>query len=191
MKKKSPSQSAFLNRRVLIGLAVFLSGICLALAGLGTLSNASRQSKQPAQRSLGKSAAAPKSSHSFSHAAGGRDVQYSPADNDGRFRYMIQFAEKGMMHRQTRAPGERFQVNSPQAQTLRAAVMREQAGHIQTMNRALGHDLNVSHYFLMGHSGVAARLTPEEAQAVRGLPGIKSVERERLYHTTTFRSPEF
>ena len=49
----------------------------------------------------------------------------------------------------------------------------------------------MSHYFLMSHSGIAARLTPEEAQAVRGLPGIKSVERERLYHTTTFRSPEF
>ena len=43
----------------------------------------------------------------------------------------------------------------------------------------------------MTHSGIAARLTPEEAQTVRGLPGIKSVERERLYHTTTFRSPEF
>ena len=43
----------------------------------------------------------------------------------------------------------------------------------------------------MSHSGIAAGLTPEEAQAVRGLPGIKSVERERLYHTTTFRSPEF
>ena len=43
----------------------------------------------------------------------------------------------------------------------------------------------------MTHSGIAARLTPEEAQAVRGSPGIKSVERERLYHTTTFRSPEF
>jgi hypothetical protein len=192
MKKKSPSQSAFLNRRVLIGLAVFLSGICLALAGLGTLSSASRQSRQTAQRSLGKSPAATKSSsHSLSHAAGGRDVQYSPADNDGRFRYMIQFSEKGMVQRQTRARGERFQANSPQAQTLRAAVMREQTGHIQAMTRALGHELNVSHYFLVTHSGVAARLTPEEAQTVRALPGIKSVERERLYHVMTFRSPEF
>ena len=192
MKKKSPSQSAFLNPRVLIGLAIFLSGICLALAGLGTFANASRQSKQTAQRSGGKSATAPNSSsHSFSHATGGRNVQYSPADKDGRFRYMIQFTEKGMLHRQTRAPGQRFEANSPQAQTLRAAVMREQAGHIQAMNRALGHELNVSHYFLMTHSGIAAHLTPEEAQAVRGLPGIKSVERERLYHTTTFRSPEF
>ena len=43
MKKKSPSQSAFLSLRVLIGLAVFLSGICLALAGLGTFSNAQKR----------------------------------------------------------------------------------------------------------------------------------------------------
>ena len=191
MKKKSPSQSAFLNLRVLIGLAVFLSGICLALAGLGTFANASRQSKQTAQRSGGKSPAAKSSSHSFSHATGGRNVEYSPADNHGRFRYMIKFTENGMLQRQTRAPGQRFQTNSPQAQTLRAQVMTEQANHIQAMNRALGHEVNVSHYFLVTHSGIAARLTPEEAQAVRGLPGIKSVERERLYHTTTFRSPEF
>ena len=114
----------------------------------------------------------------------------SPADNDGRFRYMIKFTEKGMLHRQTRG-GQRLQMNSPQAQTLRAQVMTEQANHIQAMNRALGHGVDVSHYFLVTHSGIASRLTPEEAQTVRGLPGIKSVERERLYHTTTFRSPEF
>jgi subtilisin family serine protease len=189
MKKKSPSQSAF---RVLIGLAVFLSGICLALAGLGTFSNASRQSKQLTQRSGGKSTTAAKSSsHSFSHAAGGRDVDYSPADQNGRFRYMIKFTENGMLQRQTRVHGQRFEANTPQAQTLRAQVMREQANHIQAITRALGHGLDVSHYFLVTHSGVAARLTPEEAQTVRGLPGIKSVERERMYHTTTFRSPEF
>jgi len=104
---------------------------------------------------------------------------------------MIQFSEKGMLQRQTRPAGQRFQVNTPRAQALRAQVMREQANHIQAMNRALRRELNVSHYFLVTHSGIAARLTPEEAQAVRGLPGIKSVERERLYHTTTFRSPEF
>ena len=69
--------------------------------------------------------------------------------------------------------------------------MSEQADHIQAMNQALRRELNVSHYFLVTQSGIAARLTPEEAQAVRGLPGIKSVERERLYHATTFRSPEF
>src|SRR5262245_29519509 len=189
MKKKSGSQSAFLNLRILIGLAIFLSGICLALAGLGTFSNASRQSTA---RPGVKSAAAPKaSSHSFVHATGRRNAQYTSADQDGRFRYMIQFSEKGMLQRQTRPAGQRFQVNTPRAQALRAQVMREQANHIQAMNRALRRELNVSHYFLVTHSGIAARLTPEEAQAVRRLTGIKSVERERLYHTTTFRSPEF
>jgi subtilisin family serine protease len=189
MKKKSPSQSAFLNRRVLIGLAVFLSGICLVLAGLGTFakSNAQSQSKRSTKAPAAKSAA----HTSFSHNPGAGHVQLSSADKDGRFRYMIQFTQKGMLQRQTRAPGQRFQMNAPQAQTLRAQVMREQADHIQAMNRALGHELNVSHYFLVTHSGIAARLTPEEAQTVRGLPGIKSVERERMYHTTTFRSPEF
>ncbi|HEU0274383.1 MAG TPA: S8 family serine peptidase [Candidatus Udaeobacter sp.] len=184
MKKKSAAQSAFLNPRILIGLAIFLSGVCLALAGLGTFSKTSR--------SRAKSAAAIKSStHSITHARGGRNIEYSPADKDGRFRYMIQFTENGMLHRQTRSQGQHFQMNTPQSQTLRAQVMAEQAGHIQAMTRALGHGLNVSHYFLVTHSGVAASLTPEEAQTIRGVPGIKSVERERLYHTTTFRSPEF
>ena len=159
-----------------MGLIVLLSGVCLALAGLGTFSNASRQSKQSTSRPGGKSSA----SHSFSHAQGARNVQYSPADNQGRFRYMIKFAENGMLQRQTRTNGQHFQANTPQAQALRAQVMKEQADHIQAMNRALGHDLNVSHYFLVTHSGIAARMTPEEAQAVRALPGIQSIERERV-----------
>src|ERR1043165_5310046 len=138
MKKKSPSQSAFLNLRVLIGLAVFLSGICLALAGLGTFSSPKSvrsQSKNTTPRLGGKSS----STTSFSHAPAARNPEYPPADNDGRFRYMIQFAEKGILQRQTRVPGQRFQANTPQAQTLRTQIMSEQSNHIQSMGRALGH----------------------------------------------------
>jgi hypothetical protein len=43
MKKKSASQFAFFNLRVLIGLFVFLDGVFLALLGFGTFSNASAQ----------------------------------------------------------------------------------------------------------------------------------------------------
>jgi hypothetical protein len=43
MKKKSASQFAFFNLRVLIGLFVFLAGVFLALLGFGTFSNASAQ----------------------------------------------------------------------------------------------------------------------------------------------------
>src|SRR5215475_2007581 len=38
MKKKSASRSAFFNLRVLIGVFVVLTGVFLALAGLGTFS---------------------------------------------------------------------------------------------------------------------------------------------------------
>src|SRR6516162_8466749 len=44
MQKKSASQSAFFNLRVLLGLALALAGIFLALLGLGAFSNASAQS---------------------------------------------------------------------------------------------------------------------------------------------------
>jgi hypothetical protein len=43
MKKKSASQFAFFNLRVLIGLFVFLAGVFLALLGFGMFSNASAQ----------------------------------------------------------------------------------------------------------------------------------------------------
>ena len=43
MKKKSTSQPAFFNLRVLIGLAVVLAGVFLALLGLGGSSNAFAQ----------------------------------------------------------------------------------------------------------------------------------------------------
>jgi hypothetical protein len=46
MKKKSASRSAFFNLRVLIGLLVLLSGVFLALAGLGTFSAQAQQKKK-------------------------------------------------------------------------------------------------------------------------------------------------
>ena len=45
MKKKSSSQSAFFNLRVLIGLFVFLAGVFLALLGSGAFSNVFAQTK--------------------------------------------------------------------------------------------------------------------------------------------------
>src|SRR5450755_3238074 len=51
MKKKSASQSAFFNLRVLIGLFIVLAGVFLALAGLGTFSAITASSAQAQQKS--------------------------------------------------------------------------------------------------------------------------------------------
>jgi len=50
MKKKSTSQSAFLNLRVLIGLFIVLAGVFLALIGLGTFSGVTASSAQAQQK---------------------------------------------------------------------------------------------------------------------------------------------
>src|SRR5262249_40741777 len=49
MKKKSASQSAFFNLRVLIGLLMVLTGVLLALVGLGTFSGVTANSAQAQQ----------------------------------------------------------------------------------------------------------------------------------------------
>ena len=50
MKKKSASRSAFCNLRVLIGLFVVLTGVFLALAGLGTFSVIASSSTRAQQK---------------------------------------------------------------------------------------------------------------------------------------------
>src|SRR5205823_10510083 len=49
MKQKSTSQSAFFNLRVLIGLFVVLTGVCLAVIGFGTFSGLTASSAQAQQ----------------------------------------------------------------------------------------------------------------------------------------------
>jgi hypothetical protein len=115
----------------------------------------------------------------------------SPADENGRFVHLIEFAEPGALHRVARGPRERFDPNTPEAQAQLQQVMAEQAQHVARMAGAVGRELEVTHYFTVTHSGLAARLTPEEAQTVSGLPGVVSVERERLYELSTFRGPWF
>src|SRR5436190_14273158 len=50
LKKKSASRSAFFNLRVLIGLFVVLTGVFLALAGLGTFSASASNSLKARQK---------------------------------------------------------------------------------------------------------------------------------------------
>src|SRR5438046_10354970 len=50
MKKKSTSHSAFFNLRVLVGLFIVLTGVFLALIGLGTFSGLTASSAQAQQK---------------------------------------------------------------------------------------------------------------------------------------------
>ncbi len=115
----------------------------------------------------------------------------SPADANGRFVQMIEFAEPGVVQRTGHTSGERFKADTPQARAALDQIKAEQVAHVLAIANAIGRTPEVTHHFTMTHSGIATRLTPEEAQIVRMLPGVASVERERVYHLDTFRSPFF
>ena len=120
-----------------------------------------------------------------------RHEQLSPADNQGRFVQLIEFAEPGLLQRQGHTSGEHFRTDTPQARAGLEQIQAEQAAHIQAIASAIGRQPDVTHHFTMTHSGIATRLTPEEAQIVRMMPGVASVERERVYEMDTFRTPFF
>jgi len=118
-------------------------------------------------------------------------AEYSPADEQGRFTYMIDFAEPSVIdqHR-SRSSGE-FQRSAPANTAWRSQLQSLQAQRIDQMSQALGRSVSPSHHYLDLRNGIALKLTPAEAERVASLDSVKSVERERLYSIDTFRGPDF
>ena len=182
MKKRPQPLSAFFDPRVFISFLLLLGAVLLAFTGFGIQANG----QAPAHN---ESIVAQSTVTQSTTETNGERL--SPADSQGRFVYLIEFAETGMLKRQAKATEGSFRADTPEAQSNRAQLMTEQAAHVQKMNSAIGRNLEVTHYFLVTHSGLAARFTPEEAAIVRALPGVKSIERERLYNLDTYRGPAF
>jgi hypothetical protein len=107
--------------------------------------------------------------------------EMSPADANGRFVYLVEFAEPGVIQRTGHNSGEHFKADTPRARAALEQIKAEQAVHVQAIASAIARPLQVTHHFLMTHSGIATRLTPEEAQIARMMPGVASVKRERVY----------
>ena len=168
--------TAFFNPRIMLAFVLCSIGLMMALFGTGAFSVANAQSKGTSEAAAAEEAAA---------------EQLSPADKEGRFVYLIEFAEGGALHRVGRPVGEGFDANSAEAQTQLAQIEAEQAAHVEAMTQAIGRSVEPTHFYRATHSGIAARLTPAEADAVRNLSGVKSVERERLFQLNTFRGPQF
>ncbi|AVP98774.1 hypothetical protein C7S18_17000 [Ahniella affigens] len=106
--------------------------------------------------------------------------------------YLITFAEKGMLeHQQSVAPAERFNARSADARAYQQTLMAHQQAFRADMGQALSRSVNVTHYYLATHSGMAAQLTASEAQAVRQMLGVESVELAQDETMDTYRGPTF
>jgi len=179
MKKNHNSKSAFFNPRFLISFAFCSIGLFLALIAAGGFSSS---------YALPKTATA--TTQAIADPVEETEV-LSPADANGRFVHLIEFAEPGILHRHELTGRESFTINTPSGQADLTQVQAEQVEHVQAMTHAINRQLDVTHHYLVTHSGIATRLTPEEAQIIRALPGVTKVERERVYQVDTFRTPFF
>jgi subtilisin-like proprotein convertase family protein len=177
MKTKPAFRSAFFIPRIIFSFVLCSIGVLLMLLAYGASSNAVAQSQ-----TFAPAVAAPLVEET---------EELSPADSNGRFVHLLEFAEQGVLGRQEHRSGERLRADTPQVRAALEQIKVEQAVHIQAIATAIARPLEVTHQFMMTHSGIATRLTPEEAQVARRMQGVVSVERERVYQLDTFRSPFF
>lgn len=113
-------------------------------------------------------------------------------DTESESRYLIEFADPGMLefHR-GRDANRRFDARSAEVAAYRDQLIQRHADFKATMSSLVGREVEVSHYFLATHSGMAATLSAAEAARVASLPEVVSVEPERFERLDTHRGPTF
>jgi subtilisin family serine protease len=114
-----------------------------------------------------------------------------PADADGRYSYMIEFAEPELLRHPSRQAGQSINLQSPEMQAARTELKSIQASRVSEMTSRLGRSVEPTHHYLATENGIAVRLTQEEARIVADLEGVKNIERARQYRLNTYRGPSF
>src|SRR5205085_10740526 len=140
MKIKSAFSSAFSNPRLLFSFVLCSIGVLLLLLAYGASTNAVAQPP----------ASAPDAARPITE----ENEEFSPADSEGRFVHLIQFSELGVVQRTGHNSGEQFKTDTPQAQAALGQIKAEQAVHIQAVTVAVARPLEVTHRFMMTHSGI-------------------------------------
>mgnify|MGYP005847700085 CR=1 FL=1 len=154
-------------------------GFATAVAGISLLAATAVPAQGPATASQAASAA-------------DASIALSPADEQGRYRYMINFDEPALLDLGGSVKsGSRLNTRAPEFERAMSEIQQFQAARIDSINAAVARSVEVSHHFVVTRNGIAARLTPQEAKQVAQLPAVESVERERVYSLDLFRSGEF
>jgi uncharacterized repeat protein (TIGR01451 family) len=98
----------------------------------------------------------------------------------------------GLEATSNRATGaNKLDTNSKASKKYEAHLQKKQAKFVTDSNSAIGRSLNVSRDFQIVLNGVAAELSEAEADALRSMPGVKSVVRERYEVPLTDVGPGF
>jgi len=116
--------------------------------------------------------------------------------------YIITFNEPGLLYYtggsaslEATAPAVKGQrkldVTSQAAVAYSAHLQGIRAERLRSITSVLGRDVRATHHYGVTMNGIAANLSASEADAIRHLPGVKSVEAAGSYELDTFRGPAF
>ena len=122
MRKKPASQSAFFSLRLILSFLLCSIGVFLTLLAYAESGNTFTQSKA-------SDAVEP---------VIGETEQLSPADNNGRYVQLIEFAEPGLLRRLEHSSGKHVRTDTPQARAALDQLKAEQVAHIQAIASAIG-----------------------------------------------------
>lgn len=122
-------------------------------------------------------------------------------------RYIVTFVEPGLVQYRggiaglsRTAPGvdgvslnssRKFVMESVAAHEYQLYLQQQRRTHLDTLQRALGHALDIHFTYEVTRNGISVALTHAEALRVATLPGVASVTPVQLYETQTTRGPSF
>ena len=94
--------------------------------------------------------------------------ELSPANDKGQYRYWVKFGDDGLIQRLGghQALKQAAVSRSAQFTSEQQRMQQQQAAMLQTIAAELGHDLQVSHHFLVTQNAIGALLTAKKRPAL-------------------------
>ncbi len=178
---------------LLVAVTVSVAGIATTVAMAAGPAHLAALSVRSVSEQVDGASVAQTTIASASDAIDRTDEVLSDVDADGRATYLIRFVEPGMsaFSKQSATGERRAGLRSSAAANYREQLKARQAHYIDEMQSAARRPLQITHRYFISHSGIAVRLTEQEASATRSLAGVVAVEREKMYDLHTYRGPEF
>ena len=116
--------------------------------------------------------------------------------------YIVTFVEPGLLYNDgsngrfmatapSKTGSRKLETRSMAALSYRTYLQSLQDEYLADMGRVLARPLNPSHRYDVTMNGIAVRLTEAEAELVKSISGVKSVEAEEIYQPDTDAGPAF
>lgn len=131
---------------------------------------------------------------------GSAAAQLSPSERSPI--YIVKFSEPGLLYNvgqiggfERTAPSQtgsrKLNVYTDAALAYRKHLAEQQDQYLSAMSSRMQRPLEVLHHYDVTMNGVALRMTKDEAELIRNLAGIQSVEQEVIYEMDTDAGPAF